>query len=317
MDPTFFREDPQTSGSRNSRLRRLTRIMRRLTVGRIFRHRPGQPPRRWMAAIFYRLAFVPIVVVLLCWAMVFRVTHPSAVSAAANDPLGQGLYFESVSIPLAGATPMSAWLVPVLDAQRVLEQKDKILRKRFPAVVLVHDFGKTRSELLALVRPLHDAGIIVLLPALRGSEESDLQAQTFGLREANDVEAAVEMLRTRQGVDAMKIALVGTGSGANASRLAATRDKFIAATVLDRPVESFDVAFSRELQDTTLERFVPILAPGLRWTFEIMYGVDANDLRESRAAMSKDARPMMRVDSMSTKAVDEIVEFLAEHLNAQ
>ena len=67
-------------------------------------------------------------------------------------------------------TRLEAWLVPVIDAKRVIAEKEAVIRRKSPAAVLVHDFGATREQMLSLVHPLHDAGFVVLVLSLRGSD---------------------------------------------------------------------------------------------------------------------------------------------------
>src|SRR5258705_296311 len=64
------------------------------------------------------------------------------------------------------------------------------------------------------------------------------KAQTFGLDEAMDVNAAVEYLRHRPFVDPNRIGVLGVGTGANAAMIAANRDPRIAALCLSDPLAS-------------------------------------------------------------------------------
>ena len=101
--------------------------------------------------------------------------------------------------------------------------------------------------MLPLMRPLHNAGFVVLAVSLRGCGESGPAAVTFGLNEAQDVQAAVEMLRRRPFVDGNHIGLIGIGTGATACLLAADRDASLHALVLDHPLHNFDEAVAHHL----------------------------------------------------------------------
>src|SRR5262249_29813903 len=144
----------------------------------------------------------------------------------------QGVYYDPVNFLSDDGARLEGWLVPVVDAKKVLEEKDQIIGKRYPAVVLVHDFAGSRQQLLPMVQPLHNAGFVVLAMNLRGTTQSAREAQTFGIKEAMDVKAAVDMLRRRLFVDPAKIAVVGIGTGANAAMIAGRNDPSIAALVL-------------------------------------------------------------------------------------
>ena len=82
---------------------------------------------------------------------------------------------------------LEGWLIPVIDAKRVIAEGEAALNKRSPAVVLVHDFAASRDQLLHLAEPLHMAGFVVLAMNLRGGSPMSTDAQTFGIREATDV----------------------------------------------------------------------------------------------------------------------------------
>ena len=142
---------------------------------------------------------------------------------------------------------LDAWLVPALEASKVLDQKEKILREKHPAVVLLHNYGDRRQQMLSLIRPLHDAGFVVLIPALRGCGTSESAGQTFGLHEALDVKAAVDLLRRRNFVDPERVALIGVGSGANAAMLAANADTKILAMVLESPTEDINEVINEHI----------------------------------------------------------------------
>src|SRR3954467_8110740 len=101
--------------------------------------------------------------------------------------------------------------------------------------------------MLPLVRPLHDAGFVVLVVGVRGSGTTTPAAQTFGLTEWMDVRAAAEMLRRRPYVDANKIGGAGIGTGATAALLAAEPDDGLRALVLDDPASSADEVVAHRL----------------------------------------------------------------------
>lgn len=112
---------------------------------------------------------------------------------------------------------------------------------RFPAVVLVGGSGPTdRDETVSgiavfglLASPLADAGYHVLRYDKRGVGQSGGRFETSTLEDyAEDVRAAVRMLRKRKDVDDKRIVLFGHSEGALVSLLAASRDDDIAGVVL-------------------------------------------------------------------------------------
>ena len=161
--------------------------------------------------------------------------------------------------------------MPLVDASAVLVQKEEALRHKHPAAVLVHDFANSRQQMLPLIRPLHQAGFIVLVVGLRGSGPGGI-GSTFGLCESMDVKAAVEMLRRRSFVDPQKIAILGIGTGATAALLAAKDDPQLAALVLDHPLHDAPAAIAQRLiPDQPLLQW---MQPLCKWGFELYYRAD-------------------------------------------
>ena len=177
-------------------------------------------------------------------AVVFCGTHPK-VSRDWGDPADRGVYYDPISFPSRDGTLLQAWLVPVVDAKRVLARKDKVLSERQPAIVLVHDFGRSPQQMLPLLAPLHEDGIVVVAVGLRGLGAGRASGRTFGLNESLDVAAAVDMLRRRPFVDPDRIAVLGIGTGANAALLAAAKDAKIKALILADPVAGPEEAVAR------------------------------------------------------------------------
>jgi pimeloyl-ACP methyl ester carboxylesterase len=326
MNPTFF-EESTNSSSRRRPLRALWMVfwkpirsfLRFLTYDplmhtRGFRAEEHSGVQKFIRAFMYRLAFVPVLLAAISCAIVWVSTHPRSVTTEI-DPAGQGIYYEPVTFVGAGNVRIEGWLVPVLEAKAVLDQKERILRKKDPAVVLLHDIGQRRGQLLPMIKPLHDAGFVVLAINLRGGGNRATVGETFGLNESGDVKAAIDMLRRRPFVDPDRIALVGCGTGATAGLLAARGDAQIAAVVADRPVHS--------TEELVLSRLVPKrigmrwIAPLCKWTFEIAYKVDVEDasldnfskLFQKRHVLLLDPKDPY-ADPVDAKTVDQIKTYL-------
>jgi alpha-beta hydrolase superfamily lysophospholipase len=215
---------------------------------------------------------------------------------------------------------LDSWLVPVVDASVVLVQRDDVLRNRHPAVVLVHDFGNRRQQMLPLVRPLHQAGFVVLVIGMRGSGLTGGVGSTFGLHEAMDIQAGVAMLRRRPFVNAQRIAVVGIGSGATAALLAAREDPSIAALVLDHPVRDASAVISDRLLPH--EPMIAWMQPLCKWVFELAYQVDVDEVDLSRLNNVMHSRPVLMLDTpnreISTGAsVIAVRDFLRSNLQKQ
>lgn len=332
MNPMFMEEQRAEAEKKRRHWRRLLRpiwivvcIVGKILLTRIslfgrqraaLRIEDGTPLQRFVRAVLYRLAFVPLALVLFIVSLVLAVTHPPN-SPPEGDPLTQGVYYDPVNFLSEDGTRLEGWLVPVYEAKRVLEEKDKVLTRKHPAVVLLHDFDGSRQQVLPLVQPLHDVGMVVLVVGLRGSASGGGAGHTFGLNEAMDVRAAVQMLRRRAYIDPSKICVFGLGTGANAAILAAQDDPAIAALVLDRPVDGFASAFSNRVGEPY--QYLEKLAPLFEWTFEMMYHVDTDRLSVASRDAVMETRPVLLFDAgresgaLQPQNVRGVQEFLRFH----
>ncbi|HEX8523367.1 MAG TPA: prolyl oligopeptidase family serine peptidase [Tepidisphaeraceae bacterium] len=324
MDPTFMNDHEPVAKQKQRKLWALAKAVMKL--GKILlidpfsrpqrlRIEDGRPWQRFVRGFIYRLALVPVLLVIFLTLLVLAATHPGRTTVGA-DPLAYGMYFDPISFLAEDNVKVEGWLVPAVDARRVIEEGEATLQKKYPAMVLVHDFAASRQQLLPLVRPLHDRGFVVLVLALRGSGALTSDAQTFGLNEALDVKAAVEMLRRRAFVDASKIGVLGTGTGANAALLAARKDPGIAALVISNPIDGFDEAFARRVGSD--HKWLPPLRTLFRWTFSVMYSADTEDLRLKNFKELIATRPVLVMDSrrelMTPSSIRDVQTFLAARM---
>jgi pimeloyl-ACP methyl ester carboxylesterase len=290
MNPEFFEEaDHPEAPEPPSRLKvwfqhalRGGKGLLCLALKRPFMRPLTEPPAplwyRLAAGTLYRLAVAVILAALIVVVMLTAATHPRAVAANTNPAL-HGLYYDPVSFLSPDGLRLDAWLFPALDARRVLEQKEQALRRKQPAIILVHDFACSSRQMLPLVRPLHEAGFLVLVLNLRGCGSSAASPQTFGLREWMDVKAATDMLRRRPFVDSVRIGAVGLGTGANAVLLAAQNDPGLTTLVLQNPIADIDEALDRYALPPALRH--PWVQTVFRWAFQNIYHLDADPLVES------------------------------------
>ena len=249
---------------------------------------------RLIRGFAYRMLFAPCVIALVATALVFSGTYPQK-AAGSGDPGSFGVHYESVEFTAADGTRLTGWLAPVVDARRVLLHKDRLLHHKHPAVVLVHDHGQSQHQMLPLVAPLHEEGIVVLAVGLRGAGTATAAPQTFGLNEAQDVLAAVSLLRERPFVDPSRIAVVGLGTGANAAVLAAEKDLAIAALVLAEPVvDAAQVVARRIGPDRAGFRW---FQPVSKWAFEIGYRQDIDDISLNQHAGVMTGRKLLRIEN--------------------
>jgi pimeloyl-ACP methyl ester carboxylesterase len=329
MDPTFVKDLVNSKRKRPAYLKLVGKAAkwfgRSLVSNPLVVRRPDEQEKRVsLVKLGLRMAvswviFVPLLAGLATALLVFVGTHPQTPMVVA-DPASQGVYYEPVTFASEDSIILNGWLVPAIDAKRVLEDRDRMLRMRRPAVVLVHDFGQSPQQMLPLVRPLHDEGIVLLLVGLRGIGGDSRAGQTFGLNESKDVAAAVEMLRNRAFVDPARIAVVGFGSGANATLIAASKDSSIKAIVLANPIKATEEEIARRIAPNR---------HGLRWVeplfrrvFEVMYNVDTREMNYDSFASVLSSRPTLVFDGdnfiLQDKGTTEQVRaFCRRHLRTQ
>lgn len=272
--------------------------------------KPDQPVRaETPARVLVRVAvswaiLLPSICVLSAFYLVTTGTHP-APPPELLDPNSQGCYFETVEFASGDGTKLTGWLVPAMDARRVLSEKDKVLKAKRPAVVLVHDVGQSPQQMLPLIRPLHDEGVNVLAVSLRGCGTGTARASgaTFGLRESSDVAAAVELLRQMRFVDPNRVAVVGIGTGANAALMAASKDPSCKAVVIANPVKSCDDVIARRIAPHG--RGLGWMQSVCRVTFELMYKVNADELDYDRYASVLSTRPSLVFDTGNPYVLSE------------
>jgi alpha-beta hydrolase superfamily lysophospholipase len=171
--------------------------------------------------------------------------------------------------------------------------------------------------MLPLVQPLHEAGFVVLAINLRGRGTDQRRGATYGIREADDVKAAVELLRRRPYVDGTKIALVGIGTGGNAAVIAASNDPNIAAVAVINPIESIKELMSRYLGPK--QAWLSFVNPLCRWTFELGYQSDLEELTFRRHEKLFETRPVLveragAITELGRAHAEKVTFFLDEKL---
>src|SRR5258706_1612512 len=328
MNPSYLDDEQPRRPRGPSRWRRVLSLLGRLVkvlFTNVFRRKDaairddvGTPFSRFIKGLLYRLMLVPTILAVLVGVLVVTATHPKSARAVV-DRVSRGVYYDPVELLSLDNTKLEGWLVPVLDARRLIIEREHVRNRGYAAVVLVHDFGASRHQMLPLISPLHDAGYVVLAINLRGCGPSASTGSTFGLNEAQDVRAAVELLRRRSYVDPDAIAVLGIGTGATAALIAAEQDPRIKALVLDHPL--------RQFQDVLNQRIGPrhpwltLVRPVCKWTFQIAYKVDGDDIDLSRFSELMKQKPVLMFDEagetmscVKPVRIEQIVWFLKELL---
>ncbi|HZN39031.1 MAG TPA: alpha/beta fold hydrolase [Planctomycetota bacterium] len=115
------------------------------------------------------------------------------------------------------------------------------------AVVLVHGLFRGAMELEPVAAMLRERGCECWLLELRNHGGSSRAPFTGGLRESDDVVAAVEYVRAQPGRADTPVVLYGISLGTAAVSLALPRLQGIAGLVLDAPIDDLQAAAHRML----------------------------------------------------------------------
>jgi pimeloyl-ACP methyl ester carboxylesterase len=146
------------------------------------------------------------------------------------------------------------------------------------AIVLLHGLRADRRSMIGRARFLKRAGYGVLLVDLAAHGENAAPHITFGLREARDVTAAIEFLKTH--LPGEPIGIIGASLGGAASLLG-DRDHPVAALVLEAVYTTIEEAVENRLAI----RFGPVgryLSPLLLWQMKFLLGIDPERLSPLR-----------------------------------
>jgi uncharacterized protein len=173
-----------------------------------------------------------------------------AVSRDTADPAEVLLRADEVSLTSSDGVRLSAWSIRG--------------RPGAPPIVLAHDLGGSRGDLLNAAVILNRAGYSLLLLDLRRHGGSQAAMTTLGAKERLDVLAAVRYVRERPGARAEHVGGWGVGMGAYALAAAALEAPELHALALDSLYPDVATAADRLLAGRLPPPFgvlVPVLRP--------------------------------------------------------
>ena len=155
------------------------------------------PPTRFN----WGLLILGALCIYLLW-ISYRQAHPSRRAAMLDlKPDEAGLSYVPVQFTSRDGLELAGWYVPGAPG---------------PAVILVHGRGASASHMLLHAKALEHYGCASLMFDLRAHGRSEGDTCTFGVREAGDVLAAVDYLRSLPEIDPRRIGALGVSLGAQA-----------------------------------------------------------------------------------------------------
>ena len=171
-----------------------------------------------------------------------------------------------------------------------------------PAVVLAHGLGEAKHCYTNAARALCTAGIHTLLVDLRGHGESGARGSTLGLREPDDIIAAVHLLRQRGDVDSRRIGVLGFSLGGTAAIQAAARCDHVHAVAVDSP---FATLYDQTCSVIRRRYSLPACVFGriAALLYRIGYGDSMHTVSAEQAACSLGRRPLLLVSGDQDQTV--------------
>jgi uncharacterized protein len=195
-----------------------------------------------LAAILYRRLFLP--------------ARPTYLDDFAFTPWEFQVNYEDVDLLTADGIAFGAWF---------------FRQSGSPQVIVISPGHKSRREsLLGIAVALWRKGFNVLVYSYRGMPGSDRAVVTMGVREVQELEAAIAFARRR--VRGARIGLLGYSMGAVVSLLGAAGDPSVEALVLDSPFSDLRRVIKENIRRYTLLPGAPFVAAVGLW-LRLRHGV--------------------------------------------
>jgi dienelactone hydrolase len=212
---------------------------------------------RRLLLVLSALAIVPLGV---AWFLSEQVLHPKR-RTEDHSLEDFDLPAEPVVFPSRHGIRLAGWFIPPpQDAPTPA-----------PGIVLSHGWARSRAELLPHANFLHRAGYACLLFDYRHRGLSEGESITMGVKERGDLQGAVDMIASRQEVDASRIGILGMSMGGVIAVLVGIQDERVRAIVAECPFATHDVIMGRTLRHYFKLPSFPV-APLARWIIERRLG---------------------------------------------
>lgn len=207
-----------------------------------------------------------------------------------------GLVIEDVSFQSGDGTEISGWYIPPPTCVSESRCEDA------PAMVLSHGRGSNRGGFQDEIPLLHRKGFALLAFDYRGMGTSEDVATTAGAKEPQDLVAAVEFVKTQQGVNNQPVAVYGKSLGATIALLAARDNPAIGPVISESGFARLSEVVGYNFELETGLPPMP-LAPASIWIAERRAGVDLDDVDAVEALHNSGERPLLIIHSRDDERV--------------
>jgi pimeloyl-ACP methyl ester carboxylesterase len=177
-------------------------------------------------------------------ALIYDVTHPPRATGQL-DPADLILKVDEISFEAEDGVALEGWFVKG--------------RTRWPVIIICHDLGSSRSDLLNTAVSLSQRGYPLLLFDFRGHGTSGGEGATLGIDERLDIFGAIEYLESRDDIAPGRYGAWGIGLGAYAAALAAVEREEIVALALDSPYPEVRSELDRLVRGRLTEVLEPLV----------------------------------------------------------
>lgn len=190
-------------------------------------------------------------------------------------PAGINRPYEEITLTTADGLKISGWYISGTQPN---------------AIILVHGNGGNRKGVLPEAAILAEAGYHLVLIDLRGHGRSEGSENTYGYREALDVQAAVDYLMARPEIK--QVGALGTSLGGAVVARAAAIDPRLSAVVVESSYSSLPHAVEDAFDDMSIFPRWPF-APLLVTLAERRVGLDIGQIDSARDLATIHPRPVL------------------------
>ncbi len=162
--------------------------------------------------------------------------------------------------------------------------------ERSDAIILVHGIHNNRAEMIHEAQILAEAGYHLLLIDMRGHGFSQDSVNSYGYREALDVQAAVDYLLARPEIN--QVGAIGRSLGGSTVVRAAAIDPRLSAIVVESSFSSLSQAVNDAYDDMSFFPKWPF-APLFIALAEYRIGIDINQVNSMRDLATIYPRPVL------------------------
>lgn len=233
--------------------------------------------------------------------LVYRVTHPARVPEAIN-PSHYSLPSIDVSWISRDGMEFPGWWIPGL--------------KGAPGILLSPGYGMSRADVLSLAAMLREQGFNLLVYDQRGSGAAAKGASTLGLREAEDMMAALEFLRKRPEVNGSRLGIWGVDIGARAALVSAASSPEVRAVAADSAYAATSDFLSVRIRQEIGSEY-PFLEFGCRQVFMLSFRVSGRALIEGIPLEALADRSILFIQGENRKEVAQLTASLYDVIKPQ